>query len=134
MQTVLRVAESVPAQLVDLGEYRRTAQVEKVIGACRGTFGLPLSALARGLVRAAIAHPTDESWDEAHGVTVTSGITLWEAVLTYTEYDVTVSPRFVVRADGDGFMRMHRTSWQAIPTSAQIIEALTRLHAGRSTT
>ena len=118
----------VPAELVVLGDYRRRAEVETLIARCRTSFGAPLSAIAKSLVRAACIHPDDAAWDEAHGVIVTPNVTLWEAVLAHTDYDVWMSPRFVAQLLPSGTIRTTRAEWSAIPTGDQVVAALRAIH------
>ena len=119
------------AEPVDLVDYRRRAELERLLGECRTVFGAALGRTARGLIRAAALTPGDDVWDEAHGVLVAPGVTLWEAVLMHTDYDVRVSPTFVARTTERGGIRIDRTPWADVPSGEQVVTALRRLHRGR---
>ena len=119
-----------PAVPVVLSDYRHRAEVEAVISQCRTSFGAPLSGIAQGLLRTACTHPDDAAWDEAHGIIVSPNITLWEAVLAHTDYDVWMSPRYVASSLPNGAILTTRTEWMAVPTGEQVIAALRAVHFG----
>jgi hypothetical protein len=117
-----------PAPIV-LSDYRLRSDVGHLIELCRNSLGLPLGVWARGLlIDVCTTPPHDTSWDEAHGVIIAPDLSLWEAVLTYTDYDVTASPHYVARVLPDGSIRMERTRWSAVPTSEQVVATLRALH------
>jgi len=81
-----------------------------------------LTPETRARIFAAVGDPSNATWDDAHSIVIdaTEGIvTLWQAVLLHTGYNVTSKP-----ADG---------AWPAIPTTAQLLDAL-RAHLLTPTT
>jgi hypothetical protein len=75
--------------------------------------GTPLSVDARARIFACVNDPTHETWGKAHSLFITGGgwgVTLWEALLRHTDYDVASKP-----LDG---------TWPSVPTREQILTAL----------
>ncbi len=112
---------------IKLDDFRQRSEVERLIDRCRTSFGAPLGTVTRGLIRRAIFAPGDESWDEAHGVIVVPNVTLWEAVLMYSDYHVMASPRMIAQQSGDDRVEIVRSHWSAIPDYDQIVTSLRRL-------
>jgi hypothetical protein len=75
----------------------------------------PLGALSpevRARLFAVIDNPTQQTWDDAHSIILSGGswLTLWQAVLRFTDYDVTSRPL--------------DDPWPAVPTCEQIATAI----------
>lgn len=73
----------------------------------------PLTPELRGRLFAVISEPTQETWNDAHSIVIRSEprfITLWQAVLAHTDYDIARLPS--------------GTAWPEIPTRTQILAAL----------
>lgn len=109
--------------IADLAAYRELRLIDSALDACTNVFGEPVPAFARRLVRDLIQHPCEELWDAAHGVSLSREVTLWQALLAHTEYDVTAGPRQVVTEGGEG-PTICRTPWAAVPTASQVRRAI----------
>lgn len=105
---------------------RRSSPAERAIELCRTMLGEPLRPFAREALLEVVAHPDDESWDVAHAVYIAPCLTLWEALLRHTDYDIRVGPRFIASVSPAGHVSIRRTPWAQVPTSAQIVTALER--------
>lgn len=72
----------------------------------------PLGPVVRARLFAVVDNPTQDTWEDAHTVIVTTqGITtLWQALLAYTDYAVQSKP-----VDAN---------WPAVPTREQLLTAL----------
>ncbi|KMV13617.1 hypothetical protein ACT17_34255 [Mycolicibacterium conceptionense] len=96
--------------MTSLTETQRDALLEDLD---KGTnlFG-PLSFSIRSRLCAAVNHPSQDTWDDAHGIILdgSSFTTLWQAVLEHTDYNVRSKP-------SDGV-------WPALPTRDQILDGL----------
>jgi hypothetical protein len=81
--------------------------------------GKPLSEDARARLAAVLAHPDNETWQDAHSIIIAPhpgfGLTLWQAVIA-------VVPGFP--QTGPSYTTGRFTPWEQIPTSEQIAQAI----------
>ena len=81
----------------------------------------PLQDDIRARLFAAVETPNNDTWDAAYSILIGKDdgwpITLWQALLKFTDFDLTTGPTHEI---GKG-----RTSaWAEIPTREQILEAI----------
>lgn len=87
-------------------------RADVILGACRNMFGKPLAADCMTRLQAAIATPSQKTWEAAYSLCIskrTGRTTLWQSVL-YVDPDF---PR-----------EKRRQSWDRIPDRALILRAI----------
>lgn len=91
--------------------HKRAVKLMTALDAGSNLFG-SLSPDVRARIYAAAENPSQETWSDAHSVILDreSWMTLWQAVLRFTSYDVTSKP-----CDGP---------WPVVPTGQQIVLAV----------
>jgi hypothetical protein len=82
--------------------------------------GKPLGADVRARLAAVVDHPSNDTWEDAHGIILAPhpgfGLTLWQAVIA-------VDPSFPQR--GPSYTKGHVTGqWDRIPTTDLLIQAI----------
>jgi hypothetical protein len=85
----------------------------------------PMDAASKARIRAAVASPTSETWENAHSLVLTpEGVNLWQAVCC-------VDPTFPTKGPGD--IRGRRNPWPQVPDQLTIVRALRAAVRGRAT-
>lgn len=81
--------------------------------------GQGLSRSVRRRLRAVLANPTDETWDDAHGILLMDKLTLWQAVIV-------VDPTFPNHGPtifGQG-RNTHHLPWRRLPDQRTLLAAI----------
>lgn len=94
--------------------------IEKALSLARNIFG-PLSPEIRRRLELVIIYPSDDTWDDTHGILLQPNTTLWQAVLAVDPTFPTRGPRYGEREDGS-WGRLE--PWSKVPTRETLIKAL----------
>jgi len=97
-----------------------TQDIEFELGLARTVFGR-LGEEVRGRLRAVADNPTQDTWDAAHGIIISTHpmLTLWQAVCKVNAAHTFTGPTH--RQLG---ARTVRGKWKAVPTQAEIVKAI----------
>lgn len=96
---------------------RTRPETMKSLEKCENCFG-PLQPELIKRIKRFIKSPTNKTWDDIHGILITPGKTIWQAVIeldpTFPKVGRTTLKRKVIQ------------DWSRIPTPLQVLQAIKR--------